>query len=294
MANLPTDSIQRIADARRNAECELKVAISAIPETDDVASYLPAVTSFASALFDAEADELLPVSNDAQEFQTALENEVAPRIIEGILPDRSLDRVSALRTDEVARLSVEHEMDTDLIWEVAPDGTRKPARAEICGVYAQHGDWEHFLPKGVRFLVRWRGNNAAVRAAICQTLQQRVDYWAGQFHIRATARNYLRRPLAELPPATEHAQAGKTEAGPAQKRRLQSTVTNEIAARRMEAYLTSSGIGQTEFAATVGTTDRTLRAFRKTGKVRRHIFDAIAKGMGTSREALLNPEKSTR
>jgi hypothetical protein len=94
--------------------------------------------------------------------------------------------------------------------------------------------------------------------------------------------------------ASEHPQAGTTESAPAQNRRLPSTVTSEIAARRMEAYMTSNAIGQTEFAGSVGTTDRTLRAFRKTGKVRRNIFDAIARAMGTTREALLNPEKSTQ
>jgi hypothetical protein len=107
-------------------------------------------------------------------------------------------------------------------------------------------------------------------------------------------RDDLRRLLSQLPPATERPQAETTEAAPTQNKRLKSTVTSEIAARRMEVHMTSNGIGQTEFAGTVGTTDRTLRAFRKTGKVRRDIFDAIAKAMGTTREALMNPAKSTQ
>src|SRR5262249_14726331 len=72
--------------------------------------------------------------------------------------------------------------------------------------------------------------------------------------------------------------------------RFPSTITSPIAASQMVAYLKSNGIGQTEFAVRVGTTDRTLRSFRKTGKVRRGIFDAIAKEMGTSRETLLESE----
>jgi hypothetical protein len=72
--------------------------------------------------------------------------------------------------------------------------------------------------------------------------------------------------------------------------RLSSTVYSPIAARRMEAYLKANAIGQTDFASTAGTTDRTLRSFRRTGKVRRDIFDSIAKVMGTTREALLSPE----
>lgn len=71
--------------------------------------------------------------------------------------------------------------------------------------------------------------------------------------------------------------------------RLRATITSPIAARRMEAYITK-GLGQTEFANQVGTTDRTLRSFRKSGKIRRDIFDAIAKAMGTTRDELLKPE----
>jgi hypothetical protein len=77
-------------------------------------------------------------------------------------------------------------------------------------------------------------------------------------------------------------------------RRFPSTITSELAARRMEAYMTSKGIGQTDFARKAGTTDRTLRKFRKTGKVRRDLFAAIAKEMGITTEALLSPENDTR
>jgi hypothetical protein len=72
--------------------------------------------------------------------------------------------------------------------------------------------------------------------------------------------------------------------------RLPTTVTSPIAARRMVAYIESKVMTQTEFASKVGTTDRTLRAFRRTGKVRRDIFDAIARAMGTTREELARPE----
>jgi hypothetical protein len=209
MTHLPTESIQRIADARRNAETELKKALSGVRESDDVAPYLSAFTSFASALFDAEAGELLTVCEDSDRFQTALENAVAPRIIEGVLPDRSLNRVPEHRTDGVNRLLIRHDMDTDLLSEGEPDGTWKPAGAEVLGVYAQHGDWENFMPNGVQFLLRWPGNNSTVRAALSQALQKRAYYWAGQFHMRATAGgsgapSRLRRLLAELPKTSEH------------------------------------------------------------------------------------------
>lgn len=73
-------------------------------------------------------------------------------------------------------------------------------------------------------------------------------------------------------------------------KRLPATIESPMAARRMEAYMESKGIHQSEFGVQLGTTERTLRKFRQTGKVRRDIFDAIAKAMGTTREALLKPE----
>lgn len=79
-------------------------------------------------------------------------------------------------------------------------------------------------------------------------------------------------------------------APPMRSKRLNGTVTSLIAARRMENYLAAKGIGVTEFARQAHTTDRTLRAFRKTGQVRRDIFDAIVEAMGTTKEALLKPE----
>jgi hypothetical protein len=94
------------------------------------------------------------------------------------------------------------------------------------------------------------------------------------------ARRRKKRELTTRPDTTR----GKSRT-PA--RRLTATIESPTAARRMEAYLTSNGIGQTEFANQVGTTDRTLRAFRKRGKVRRDIFEAIAEAMGTTKEALL-------
>ena len=76
---------------------------------------------------------------------------------------------------------------------------------------------------------------------------------------------------------------------PCRAKRLRSTITSPVAARRLEGFLERSNIGPTEFASRVPTTDRTLRAFRQTGKVRRDIFDAIARAMGTSKESLLKP-----
>jgi hypothetical protein len=78
--------------------------------------------------------------------------------------------------------------------------------------------------------------------------------------------------------------------GPPAKKRLTAKIGSPMSVKRMEAYLQSTGMGQTEFATQVGTTDRTLRAFRRNGKVRRDIFNNIAKAMGTTREELLKPD----
>lgn len=72
--------------------------------------------------------------------------------------------------------------------------------------------------------------------------------------------------------------------------RLKATVDSPDAVRRMDAYLSAQGIGLTEFAVRVNTTDRTLRSFRKTSRVRRDIFEGIAKAIGISKEDLLKRE----
>jgi hypothetical protein len=90
--------------------------------------------------------------------------------------------------------------------------------------------------------------------------------------------------------AIERAQQGtKSLETNGTSKRLRATVFNKFAARRMEAYMESHG-GQTAFATKVGTTDRTLRSFRKTGRVRLDIFKAIAGAMGTTPDELLKPE----
>jgi hypothetical protein len=73
------------------------------------------------------------------------------------------------------------------------------------------------------------------------------------------------------------------------RRRLSSCVTSHVAARRLEEYVERNNIGLTEFATKVGTTDTTLRRFRRTGRVRRALLDAIASEMGTTRESIVKP-----
>lgn len=78
-------------------------------------------------------------------------------------------------------------------------------------------------------------------------------------------------------------------ANPPSKRRFNDTIISLLAAQRMEDFLDSNSIGLTDFASKIGITDRTLRSFRKSGKIRRESFEKIAKEMGTTKEHLLQP-----
>lgn len=71
------------------------------------------------------------------------------------------------------------------------------------------------------------------------------------------------------------------------KKRLSTQIDSPIAARRLEAYLESKLIRQTEFGIQVGTTDRTIRKFRETGRIGRDLFDKFAAAMGCTREELM-------
>lgn len=70
-------------------------------------------------------------------------------------------------------------------------------------------------------------------------------------------------------------------------KRFTGTVTSPLAARKAEEFIRKKGIGFTAFAEMIGTTDRTLRRFRKTGSVRRHIFHKVAEILGVKPEDLL-------
>jgi hypothetical protein len=74
-----------------------------------------------------------------------------------------------------------------------------------------------------------------------------------------------------------------------QDKRLSASVTSHVAASKVAQYLQSNGMGVSEFAIQAQTTDRTIRNFRKTGKVRRDILVNIARAMGTTRDELLKP-----
>jgi hypothetical protein len=101
----------------------------------------------------------------------------------------------------------------------------------------------------------------------------------------------------ELPPSTRSPRTvqrqipttasieGQTQPSAA---RTKGTICAPGAVAKLEAYLAKTQESLTEFAGRAGTSDKTLRGFRKTGKVRRYIFDGIAKAMGLTRDQLIN------
>jgi len=98
-------------------------------------------------------------------------------------------------------------------------------------------------------------------------------------HKRKKRRKNTRRRQLEL------SQAPKS---PIKPRRAVASIGTHASARRMETHIESKGMSFTEFAGRAGTSDRTLRTFRKSGRIKRSVFDSIATAMGITREELLN------
>ena len=71
-------------------------------------------------------------------------------------------------------------------------------------------------------------------------------------------------------------------------RRMPAAVHSPSAAAKMETFMDSKGLGQTEFAIQANTTDKTIRKFRQTGRIKRSLLADIAKAMGTTKEDLLS------
>lgn len=112
---------------------------------------------------------------------------------------------------------------------------------------------------------------------------QPEDITARQINLEVASllRYYPVIELIPLEPVTE-------KLASAVRTRLSSSITSPVAARKMEAYIQANGIGLTAFAIQAQTTDRTLRRFRQSGRIRRDIFENIAKAMNTSKDDLIN------
>ena len=186
MTTFPEDAVKRIGDARRQAESDLKASLVLI-EGDDITPYLFAFTSFAIALYDAEAEEFVGVCNESDSLEGILRNEVSSRIIESILPDKSLEIVRERRSGDAGRHPIIREVGSQVIHEEQSSGELRRAGEYIQGIHAQHGYWERFMPPHIGFFVRPR-DNVRVREELSQVLQRRVFYWIGEFSLRRRVR----------------------------------------------------------------------------------------------------------
>jgi len=123
---------------------------------------------------------------------------------------------------------------------------------------------------------------AEMRQAMATSIEEPI-----KARLAAALRDQVKAHLANaLHP--EPTSAITTTARETKPKRISATIHCPKAARKMEDYIAKKGLDQTKFAIKAGTTDRTLRRFRKTGRIKRSIFEEIAKAMGTTKEALLN------
>jgi hypothetical protein len=76
----------------------------------------------------------------------------------------------------------------------------------------------------------------------------------------------------------------------APRMRMSRSLGTPEAVRVMTEYLQHSGLTDTEFGNRFNTTDKTVRNFRRSGKVRRSTFEAMAKSLGLTTEELLRGE----
>jgi len=74
------------------------------------------------------------------------------------------------------------------------------------------------------------------------------------------------------------------------RQRMSSSLGTPEAVQVMDEYLRQSGITDTAFGIQFNTTDRTVRNFRKTGKMRRANFEDMARFLGLTIDQLLRGE----
>lgn len=70
-------------------------------------------------------------------------------------------------------------------------------------------------------------------------------------------------------------------------KRLPSTIGSPGSVRRLDEFLLQKGFGVTEFSVLADVNERSVRKFRSGGKIRRDIFEAIAKAMKLTKDEFL-------
>jgi hypothetical protein len=106
--------------------------------------------------------------------------------------------------------------------------------------------------------------------AIRTSLAKRIETYVSRSPTQPTP---VRSKVAVIDEGTRIRQAKGLNAtrDHVKSKRFTGIITSQPAARRMEDDIERKGLELTDFAAKAGTTDRTLRSFRKTGRVRHDI-----------------------
>src|SRR5579862_29839 len=259
MVGLPANSVQRIADRRRQAESELTGRISVIEEANDLAPYLLAFRAFVVALFDSEAEELLHVCEDSESYERILRDEVAIRILEGIIGDRSRKTAKERRSPEVRQPFTEQEIGCEAIWETGTDGRRTPAVEGILEEHAQHGDWERFMPRHIGCCIRSR-DNGRVREELSWVLRKRVFYWVGQFPARVNE---------------ERGRVERTDAIPSDGQQHEPHQASRLNVELINKWIEEEGYQNKDLADALKITVRVVSSLRRNGKC--HGAKAVTK-----------------
>jgi DNA-binding XRE family transcriptional regulator len=88
--------------------------------------------------------------------------------------------------------------------------------------------------------------------------------------------------------AQESARRGGTTPLTAPKRRIPRSIHSESAAKKLENYLNTKGLTQTEFAIQINVNTKTLYRFRTTGNVGKSVAQVIARAMGVTLEEFIS------
>jgi hypothetical protein len=148
MADLPIDANERIAEAWRRAEAELKKSLAQAAYSEDWEPYLPTLTARAGDWLDAVAVELNPLLDD-EAYRAALKQKAPPQIVQSILPDRGVDMSWRALPEEWRQLSTEQEVvkvGAGLLWEGKPDKGSELSRKDAQGRPACPGCGQEYGP----------------------------------------------------------------------------------------------------------------------------------------------------
>jgi hypothetical protein len=169
------------AEARSSAESELAKSLNIVQQSSDYRAHMPAFCTFASALFDIKARDVLGTGPTEPELRRVLlEERIPAEIIDAIMPDRSFETAKASLPNFDEEKRVRHESDECGIWLPSDaDNERKPAPKAVQILYAQHGLWERFVPESVRYDLRPPSANTFARNALQQALARRAIHWIG-------------------------------------------------------------------------------------------------------------------